>query len=926
MNQSKFKKNSLYAAILLATSAGAQAQQEASQAGNNADNVEVIEVRGIRSALTKSAQTKRLSDGVVDAITAEDIGKLPDTNLAESLQRITGVSIDRANNEGNKVTVRGFGPDFNLVTLNGRQMPNSSGLQSEGVSRSFNFREIAAESVSGVNVYKTGRANVTSGGIGATIDIQTAKPFDYDGFKAFASAKGIYDSSVEKGDSITPEVSGMISNTFLDGTLGVLVSASHSKRDSHRDVVGTDGWVRNRNADNVDKSAIDTTKNPTQAIWAPWTARVEHYDTERERQNAMAVIQFQPIESVTATLDYTMSRLEEVSQTNRSAFWFDSPEGDADVNGTLWNPRNPNDELNFWAWEYYEEKENDSIGLNVEWQATDALSFEFDVHSSSSHSNPNGTTAETLANLKNPSGSVALIGADFVGDIPSIIVDDSSLPGGGYVKENIVSDLYQQRGYEMENDIKQYHISGSWENMGSDTTLSRINFGVMRTEYQIDTYLSEVFSFVDVPLDDLDLTFIPLGDTADEFSGANLLFPEIPQYSVHQFIDIVEANGVYTEPSIKTNGIEEDTTSLYLSFDFDTEFNDMPVRVNAGVRYESTDVRAYSVQQGVLAMNYRHSQELRAVEDGVFAEQDLTGEYSRVLPNFDFSMNVTDEVVTRFSYSRTLSRASISAMFPSTTLNARPGGPFNATQGNPNLLPITSDNFDFSLEWYLEDGSYASVGYFKKFVENFIGAGTENREINDVNGLPLRDPSVDPRPGCPDSSDVPNPACLSQPGDPIITWEVATPDNLQNREVDGWELNLQYMFGDTGFGTIVNYTLVDSDESFDPYNFDQTIALTGLSDSGNLVGFYEQDELQVRLAYNWRDEFLLSLGNEPTFTEAYGQLDMSVSYDLSDALTVTFDGLNLTNETARRFGRFEEQLLSAEQYGPRYNIGVSYQF
>ena len=130
------------------------------------ETIEEVVVVGIRGSLTNSMNIKRNSAGVVDAISIEDIGKFPDTNLAESLQRITGVSIDRSNNEGNQVTVRGFGPNFNLVTLNGRQMPNSSALQSAGVNRSFNFREIAAESVSGVEVYKTGKAHVSSGGIG----------------------------------------------------------------------------------------------------------------------------------------------------------------------------------------------------------------------------------------------------------------------------------------------------------------------------------------------------------------------------------------------------------------------------------------------------------------------------------------------------------------------------------------------------------------------------------------------------------------------------------------------------------------------------------------------------------------------------------------------------------------------------------------
>ncbi len=924
MGQVQRRATAVATAVSLALGGTAIAQD-----GETAGEIEEIVVKGIRSSLTNSASVKRNATGVVDAITAVDIGKFPDTNLAESLQRIPGVSIDRANNEGNQVTVRGFGPSFNLVTLNNRQMPNSSALQAAGISRSFNFREIAAESVSGVNVYKTGRAHVPSGGIGATIDVKTAKPFDYGGFRAFLSGTAIVDTSVEKGDDVTPEVSGMISQTFADGKFGVLLSASHSERQSRKDRVGTQGWIRNRGT--VDTSAIDTSRNPTLQTFAPWTVDVDNWDYERERQNGQLVLQFAPTDRLSATLDYTVSRFEEIVAMNRQSYWFDNPVGDADENGTLWNPRNPNDELNFWAWEFFEEKENDSVGLNIEWQATDTLSFTLDFHDSTSHSNPDGDTAETLANLKNPAGSVALIGADFVGDIPAVIVDDSSLAGGSYEPANIVADLYQKRGYEMENDIRQLQLHGSWENQG-DGALTRINFGIANTEYDFDAALSATFSFVDpdfagVDLDisGLGLFFVPIGDTADQFGGTENLFPLIPQYDVNTFIGIVEAADLFFVNPPTLDGVSEETLAAYLSFDFETEFNGLPVTLNAGVRYEETDVDAFSVQNGIVALNFRQPEELQIVFDDQPTPQSLTGNYTRILPNADFRMDFTDEWVGRFSYSRTLSRAGIGAMFPSTTLNApRPGDPFRASQGNPNLLPLTSDNFDFSVEWYYDEGSYASVGYFRKFVENFIGASFENRVIFDVNGNPLTDPSANPRAGCPDASNPPNPNCLSQPGDPVITWEVATPGNLENAEVDGWELNAQHMFGDSGFGAIANFTLVEGDVEFDVFRFDQTLALTGLSDSANLVGFYERDRFEARIAYNWRDDFLLTIlgSGEPVFTEAYGQWDIAASFQVNDSVEVFVEGLNVTDETVRRHGRFPEQLVDAEQYGPRYHFGV----
>jgi TonB-dependent receptor len=503
-----------------------------------------------------------------------------------------------------------------------------------------------------------------------------------------------------------------------------------------------------------------------------------------------------------------------------------------------------------------------------------------------------------------------------------VIVDDSSLPGGGYNPDNIVSDLYQARGYEMENNIQQVHLSGAWENVG-DGGLRAINFGVASTRYDMDTYRSGTFSFVNVPLDSLDLRFEPIGDTADQFPGTDMLYPLIPKYNVFQFLDIVKQEGRFFLNPPVVNGVEEDTLAAYMSFDVEGEFNGLMFDINAGVRWEDTDVTAYSLQNGFIALNYRHPEELQPIFANEATNQELEGGYTKILPNFDFRLDLTDDLVARFSYSRTMSRASISAMFPSTNLNApRPGDPARASQGNPNLLPLESDNFDLSLEWYYGESSYASVGYFKKYVEDFIGSSVEFRTIADVNGNPLTDPSVNPRPGCPDITEPFNPDCLGTASDPVITWEVSTPGNLDNSEVEGWELNIQHMFGDTGFGGIVNATFVDSDAELDLFDFSQTLALTGLSDSYNIVGFWENETFQVRVAYNWRDDFLLGLGAEPVFTEDYGQFDISASWNFHDNFSLYFEGLNVTDETTRRHARFREQLLDAEQYGPRYTLGV----
>ncbi|WP_430637496.1 TonB-dependent receptor domain-containing protein [Sphingomonas hankookensis] len=257
------------------------------------------------------------------------------------------------------------------------------------------------------------------------------------------------------------------------------------------------------------------------------------------------------------------------------------------------------------------------------------------------------------------------------------------------------------------------------------------------------------------------------------------------------------------------------------------------------------------------------------------------------------------------------------------------GGPFNASQGNPGLLPYASDNLDFSLEWYYRPGSYVSVGAFQKWVSNFIGAVRLTGPITNAAGNAITDPSVNPRPGCPENGSAPNPACVSQPGDPVVTFDISSTGNLRDASVRGLEAAVQQVFGDTGFGVILNGTLVDGNISYNVYDVSgSTFALTGLSNSANAVVFYEKNGLQARVSYNWRDKFLLGFAGagEPVFTEAYGQFDVSASYDVTDNLTVFAERLNITNESTRRHGRFKERLIDYETYGARYSLGVRAKF
>ena len=252
MHSQPFAKQRLAQAVSIAIGVSLNYSVSAQDTIADEPLVEEVVVTGIRSSLKRAMDTKRDSQGVVDAITAEDIGDFPDTNLAEALQRITGVAIDRQRGEGATVTVRGFGADFNLVTLNGRQMPTHSGL-----GRSFDFGDIASESVSGVEVYKTSRANIPSGGIGATINVLTAKPLDRPGLQLSASAKAVHDKSTYAGDDATPEFSAFASQTFFNDTVGIALSGTFQERHSGMAQAFNTAWLE-RDGDGIPDNGQQT--------------------------------------------------------------------------------------------------------------------------------------------------------------------------------------------------------------------------------------------------------------------------------------------------------------------------------------------------------------------------------------------------------------------------------------------------------------------------------------------------------------------------------------------------------------------------------------------------------------------------------------------------------------------------------------------
>jgi TonB-dependent receptor len=1018
------------------------------------EEIETVVVTGLRGSLKASMETKRDAIGVVDAINSEDIGKFPDTNLAESLQRITGISIDRRNGEGAQVTARGFGPQFNLVTLNGRQIPGADafgGGQADigGVGpqgRSFNFANLSAEAVSAVEVYKTARADVSSGGIGATINIKTARPLDNDGMVLNIGAKGVYDESSPFDSEVTPEINGIFSYANEDKTWGVGLNASYQKRHTGGIESNVNDWVIRAwdpallpfgpfNADTEYQNEPAT----GQLYGIPNDVRYAFSDFQRERINAQAVIQFAPTDGLTFTVDYTMARNELEQDRGEQTMWaqqgttfdevhFDTGRDVATTQYIFEMTANGYSNKDFGYEQQRNEQKNelDSIGFNANWEITDTFGLSLDYATSEAKSLPNDPvtgasatafsfagvplcsgTGATLTNIPGVAAPCAGFVAqeyDFSGDLPIstrwIFPNQAAADGRtggnnayGFDADHLGSQIMRINVQQQESSVDEIRLDSHL-----DFDFGRFQFGVDMRE--METHQRSSNNQMNMGNWGAGDAGLPTGQSMAQqltpFSLVGLFDDFSPgtapasawRGNATQLAEWAFANGytVWNPGSGTPNGtlaynpiwgnfntINEDVTAAYVQFALKGELGSKPYNLLLGMRYEDTDVESTSAIAIPQAIRWEANNDFSIPRTATIESFTEEAQYDNLLPNVDFDINLTDNFKARASWGVTIARAPIGNLVAGPTPGAPSGSVLinEATRGggtsqNPALIPMESENIDLSLEWYFSDSGYVSVGYFDKKVDNFVGnaivqqnlygltdptagpdaqAGlawlqTNGQVINDTTlfaatalqrfstlnlanfNAAMNDVAVTEA-----TYDIPGTAA-----DPLYQFNVNQSINQETASIDGWEIGGQFFFGESGFGVLANYTMVNGDVGFDvtaPPNQDQ-FALLGLSDTANAVLMFEKYGLSARLAWNWRDEFLSASnqGNSrnPRFTESYQQFDLSVGYDFNDHLSVNFEAINLTGEDIRIHGRSELQLFRLEDQFARYAIGARYKF
>lgn len=942
-------------AIALVVATPVMAQTAAPQ-GASASDEEII-VTGYRASLQQNLDLKRQASGVVEAISAEDIGKFPDSNVAAALQRVPGISIQRSGARGDAtgVSIRGFGGDFVHTLYDGRHISTATG------GRGIDFTTIGAEGVGRLSVYKTPDVELSTSAIGGTINIELPKPFDRPGFHAAASLSGSYQS---RSKDITPSAGLLLSNTFADDTIGILGSASYTRRDTTSNHVFVPGWVGARFAPcqagpNVQscapsnsETALPSNRNSV-LTWFPQQTGVEQTHNKDERFDARIAIQWQPTENILITLDDNYSRQTVHSNAFSYAAWFNGSDlrnVKYDSNGTVVDFSQFGTPMDFNSNYARNIFESNQIGANLKWDFSENLQLELDGSIARSTRNPsrNGyndsmdigyggtndpaTEGGPPTTILGANTGLTLLGAskDFYPQIHDVG------PAGNiarFTDQSVIGSHVIVRGANYNTDtVKQARATLRWD---SDDLHVAIGGKYMEDRLYGDgdsTFTNGVFasrSGYGVPSGRPGGTTGGIGPLPSSIYQGTIstdnwipgyegnLAPAIIVYDPYAVYKLLEASGGSVAPSFNPGSvyeIKEKTYAVFFKARFNADLGDMPFSVQAGLRHEGTHLSSMGLGRQLLGLSrpagdptlIQPDPALGPLRDGYSATTEIvrTSNYSYLLPSLDAKLEIMPSLIARLGASRTLTRPGLGSLRPTVNLGTLRVGSLSANGGNPDLKPYLSNNYDASLEWYYQRNSYFAANFYLKQISNFIVGGVSTQTINNV---------IDPSTG------------------QVARFNVNSQVNGPEATVKGIEVALQHVFGESGFGFQANATFPWTNRNYDATNVTGgAFTITGLAKSANFIAFYDKGGFQIRGALNWRDEYLAGLGQgqggtfgaEPVYVDAQMQIDASASYEVTPWATIFVDVNNLNNSNYSTHGRFSNQVLDIWNYGRRFSAGV----
>ncbi|WP_255245649.1 TonB-dependent receptor [Sphingobium sp. D43FB] len=913
---------------------GALAQDGAPQTAADEEVADIV-VTGFRESLGAAINLKRQSVGSVDAIVAEDIAKFPDQNLAESLQRIPGISIQRDGGEGRAITVRGLGAQFTRVRVNGMEtVATSTDGASANRDRAFDFNVFASELFSSLVVHKTAEASLDEGSLGAVVDLNTGNPLaGKDGFTFVGSATASYNDLSKKWG---PRLAGLMSWRSPDGRWGVALSAAYSKLDTLQMGNNTVRWSQAR-FDSVDGTPCFTqpdsggTYLPSAGCdeaalaFHPRIPRYGEIAQERERLGITGSIQWAPSDATKVSIDGLFSRFRETREEKWGEVLLRSNERSIDVVNPVYDSNNNlvSATLND-AWvrteHYLRKSQTKFYQLGATWDQDVSDSFRFTLLGGFSKSDASIPVETTLvfddrdaqgysydySNMKRPVltfGTSVTDPANFqlseIRDRPSSTVNkfrtaqlrtEWDVTEGFTVKAGAV---YRRFSFDTESFTRDTVVCG---NGGVDRVLGTLNcspssaFGPSAVYgFPVTAALAEMFNL----------------------KGANAPAGTTTQWLVPNLAAGTDFTNLYGRtPTIdagNTRSVVEETKGGYIQFDAKGEIFGLEYAANAGIRYVRTNQSSVGLNNAVPV--------------------EVSRSYEDWLPAMNIAFFPHRDFVVRASVADVMTRPSLGNLTPGGSVD---GFNYRVSFGNPNLSPFRATAYDLALEWYFAPQSIASVAIFKKDVQSFPIGQTINGTFAST-GLPLSViPPSSPAAGQPERDEG---------------WAINTIVNGTGASLKGIELSVQAPFTFlpgflSRFGGIANATFVDSSADYrvagpavvpggGTVSSVRNSTLFGLSKRAfNGTIYYEDAKFSARVSASYRSGYIDQNSGTGNVFEGYNStinVDASMRYKLTDWIELSLEGINLTDDYRDRYtdldaNRNYEQL----HYGRTIQLGARF--
>jgi iron complex outermembrane recepter protein len=876
------------------------------------DQMETVVVTGIRASMQRAMDIKRDATTIVDAVSAEDIGKFPDKNVADALQRVPGVNtVSAASGEGgfdenDRVSIRGTNASLTQTLVNGHGVSTGDWFildQYQTIGRSVSYSLFPAEIVSSVKVYKSQQADLVEGGVAGAVDIITRKPFDFkDNFTLEASGEAAY--TTLRGDT-TPQLNALAAWQNDSHTFGVMVQGFYEARNIRRDGQEFLGYSQFAATDAAAVAHPDLT-----GVYYPTLIGSALFLQERIRQGGDVAVQFRPANNLEINFDAFYSHMGASNQNNNYMFW-----GSKEFSGSTANvPTSYTVKNNVLVAATLPAKAgiapivadfimrphsmSDSYYFNgdVTYNPTDTLTFKVKA----GYTRGAGTTPQQAAwEGMVASGSGAPASYDFSSGVAKVAVTGVDLSSAssltndwawGAVSKASDREFYGQIDVEKElkfgaiQSVKagirfadHKHKSDIWDGGVSYSA----NPGLTGDTVSSSNYPSD---FADAFKIDGMLTNVPAGDMA---KIVNVLNTQTSWRSYTQSASDVTRGSRYMW-SGATDVRESDTAGYVMAVIGGDRW-----KGNFGVRIVNTSEKIIQPVNGVASTDWVTCPTAGDIysDFGCFHYNTINKEYWDVLPSANLSFNLTDDSMLRFAAAETMARPDYSAL----------GGAVNLTDlthvgsgGNPNLKPIRSANYNLTYELYYGPQAMVSVGVFYMDLSSYVTYGTTKGTYLDM--------------------------LLTGQGTPVYSeYDITAPYNTSGHD-EGIEIQWQQPIY-AGFGVIANYTYASGAETGGG-------ALVGDSkNTANLSAYFENDFVSARVSYSYASQMLVGLDRSTQeHQNAYDRIDASVNFTVTDNLTLTFNGLNLTNRTLRYYANNSTMPRALYSNGSQLYAGVRFKY